>query len=97
VVTGESAGGNLAVNLAYSAAQGTAVSACGGTVPVPRAVVAVVPVVDPRDAYDHGVPLPATPPPDHHIATGLYAGRPTCRRILATLCRAGAWCCSPRV
>jgi acetyl esterase len=62
VVKGDSAGGNLAINLAYSAAQHTAVSACAGPVPVPRAVVTSVPVVDPRNAYDHGVPQPTADP-----------------------------------
>jgi acetyl esterase len=62
VVKGDSAGGNLAINLAYSAARHTAVSACAGPVPVPRAVVTSVPVVDPRNAYDHGVPQPAADP-----------------------------------
>jgi acetyl esterase/lipase len=53
-VAGDSAGGNLAVNLAYAAAQGRARSGCGGPVPVPRAVLVQYPVVDPQDAYDHG-------------------------------------------
>lgn len=62
VLSGDSAGGNLAVNLAYSAALGTATSGCGGTVPVPDAVVTQYPVVDPQDAYDHGYPAPAFEP-----------------------------------
>ncbi|WP_214105385.1 alpha/beta hydrolase [Acrocarpospora catenulata] len=70
-VLGGSAGGNLAINLAYSAAQGSAVSSCGGKVPVPAAVVATVPVVDPRNAYDHGVPIPGSEP-KHFI--GNYIG-----------------------
>ena len=56
VVAGDSAGGNLAINLGYSAASGRAVSSCGGTVPTPRAVVVQYPVVDPQAAYDHGNP-----------------------------------------
>ena len=71
VVKGDSAGGNLAINLAYSAAQRTAVSACAGPVPVPRAVVTSVPVVDPRNAYDHGVPQPAADP---KVFIGNYLG-----------------------
>jgi acetyl esterase/lipase len=60
VVTGASAGGNLAINLAY----GSTASSCPGVVPAPRAVVAVVPVVDPRNAYDHGIPMPGAAPKD---------------------------------
>jgi acetyl esterase len=51
VVAGDSAGGNLAVNLGYSAAAGTARSNCGGTVPVPAAVVVTYPAVDPVSVY----------------------------------------------
>ena len=50
VVAGDSAGGNLAVNVAYAAALHEPVSGCGGQVPVPRAVLVQYPVVDPRDA-----------------------------------------------
>lgn len=71
VVKGDSAGGNLAINLAYSAARHTAASACAGSVPVPRAVVTSVPVVDPRNAYDHGVPQPAADP---QVFIGNYLG-----------------------
>jgi acetyl esterase/lipase len=62
VVSGDSAGGNLAVNLAYSAALGRATSDCGGTVPVPKAVVTQYPVVNPQNAYDTGYPAPAFEP-----------------------------------
>lgn len=62
VVAGDSAGGNLAVNLAYSAARSAPLTACGRTVPVPRAVVVQYPVVDPRDAYDNGYPVPGAEP-----------------------------------
>jgi acetyl esterase/lipase len=51
VLAGDSAGGNLAVNLGYSAAAGTARSNCGGTVPVPAAVVVTYPAVDPVSVY----------------------------------------------
>ena len=73
VVKGDSAGGNLAINLAYSAARRTAVSACAGSVPVPRAVVTSVPVVDPQNAYDHGVPQPTADP---KVFIGNYLGGP---------------------
>ena len=52
VLAGDSAGGNLAINLGYTAAAGTARSNCGGTVPVPAAVVATYPAVDPVSVYD---------------------------------------------
>ncbi len=71
VVAGNSAGGNLAINLAYSAALGQAESSCGGQVPVPSAVVVVYPVVDPQDAYDHGYPLSGTEP---QVFTSRYIG-----------------------
>jgi acetyl esterase len=52
VLAGDSAGGNLAINLGYSAAAGTARSNCGGTVPVPAAVVVTYPAVNPVSVYD---------------------------------------------
>ena len=52
VLAGDSAGGNLAINLGYSAAAGTARSDCGGTVPVPAAVIAMYPAVNPVSVYD---------------------------------------------
>jgi acetyl esterase len=51
VLAGDSAGGNLAINLGYSAAAGTARSDCG-PVPVPAAVVASYPAVDPVSVYN---------------------------------------------
>jgi acetyl esterase/lipase len=61
-VAGDSAGGNLAVNVAYAAGQHRAVSGCGGQVPVPRAVLVQYPVVDPQDAYEHGRAVPGADP-----------------------------------
>src|ERR1700689_1343302 len=57
VLAGDSAGGNLAINLGYSAATGTARSNCGGTVPVPAAVVATYPAVNPVSVYDDNFTL----------------------------------------
>jgi acetyl esterase len=51
VLAGDSAGGNLAINLGYSAAAGTARSDCG-PVPVPAAVVASYPAVNPVSVYN---------------------------------------------
>lgn len=53
---GDSAGGTLALTVAYAAAQGRAQSGCGGSVPVPDAVVVQYPVADLRDAYANGYP-----------------------------------------
>ncbi|MCG8915819.1 alpha/beta hydrolase [Actinokineospora sp. PR83] len=65
-VSGDSAGGNLALNLAWAAATGTAASTCPelGPVPVPKAVVAVYPVANPLHAYDHGNPAHGLGPRD---------------------------------
>jgi acetyl esterase len=71
VVAGDSAGGNLAINLAYAAALGRATSGCGGPVPVPEAVVVQYPVVDPLDAYDHGYADPGFEP---HMFISRYIG-----------------------
>ena len=46
VLAGDSAGGQLAVSVAYHAASGTQASSCGGVVPVPRGVVVQYPAVD---------------------------------------------------
>lgn len=56
VLAGASAGGQLAVSVAYRAATGTQESSCGLPVPVPRGVVAEYPALDPVDGYAHGVP-----------------------------------------
>lgn len=50
---GESAGGNLAINTAETAALGQAKSSCGGTVPVPQAVVVDFPGVDVTGLYEN--------------------------------------------
>ncbi|PWW66824.1 alpha/beta hydrolase [Actinokineospora spheciospongiae] len=72
-VHGDSAGGNLAINAAWTAAAGTAVSTCPelGPVPVPEAVVAVYPVANPIHAYEHGNPVHGLSPRDF---TNWYLG-----------------------
>lgn len=50
-MTGDSAGGNLAVNAAYMAANGTLRSSCGGRLPAVSAVTALYPAADPADLY----------------------------------------------
>jgi len=64
-VTGDSAGGHLAMLLGWSAAAGAAASSCpdAGDVPVPDAVVAGYPVSNIVDTYDRGAaPLPSFNP-----------------------------------
>jgi acetyl esterase/lipase len=58
VVTGDSAGGNLALQVGWAAAAGSAVSSCPelGAVPVPSAIVAGYPVANPADTYASGRP-----------------------------------------
>ncbi|TPN86544.1 alpha/beta hydrolase [Mesorhizobium sp. CU2] len=73
VLLGDSAGGNLAVNLAYSAALGTAVSKCG-PVPVPKAVVVQYPAVDPVATYERGFPVPGFEP--QMLMMGYIGGTP---------------------
>ena len=73
VVAGDSAGGNLAVNLAYSAALGRAQSGCGGQVPIPAAVLVQYPVVDPKDTHDNGYPISGFEP---KMWTERYLGGP---------------------
>jgi acetyl esterase len=48
---GESAGGNLVLNLSYMASAGTLKPSCAGTVPKIDAAVALYPVVDPARMY----------------------------------------------
>jgi acetyl esterase/lipase len=68
VLAGDSAGGNLAINLAYGAAIGKARSSCGGRVPVPDAVVTQYPVVNPAEASESGRRLRSTLTPKRFTA-----------------------------
>jgi len=70
---GDSAGGNLALNLAYMAAQGNNQSACG-VVPVPAAVVVQYPAVDPLAIYEQGYPIPGFEP--KMLVSGYIGGIP---------------------
>ena len=54
---GESAGGNLALNLSYMANAGTLKPACPGALPVIAATAALYPVVDPERMYHNPDPL----------------------------------------
>lgn len=72
-ILGDSAGGNLAINLAYAAARGEVQSACGD-VPVPSAVVVQYPAVDPLAIYEHGFPVRGFEP--RMLVTGYLGGSP---------------------
>lgn len=50
-LSGDSAGGNLAINTAYLRARGELQSSCGGAVPAVTAVAVAYPAVDPVDFY----------------------------------------------
>lgn len=73
VLLGDSAGGNLAVNLAYGAAQGLVQSPCG-EVPVPQAVVVQYPAVDPVAIYERGFPVSGFEP--QMLMMGYVGGTP---------------------
>jgi len=59
VVLGDSAGGNLALQVGWAAALGRAPSTCPelGAVPVPNAIVVTYPIANPLDASEHGRPF----------------------------------------
>ncbi|WP_099867575.1 alpha/beta hydrolase [Pararhizobium haloflavum] len=73
VLAGDSAGGNLAINLAYGAALGRVRSNCGN-VPVPKAVVVQYPAVDPVATYERGFPVPGFEP--RMLMMGYVGGTP---------------------
>ena len=56
-LSGDSAGGNLAINAGFMAAGGTLTSSCGGRIPTVAAVSALYPVVDPAGFYDNPDPV----------------------------------------
>jgi acetyl esterase/lipase len=70
---GDSAGGNLAINVAYAAALGQVESACG-PVPVPAVVVVQYPAVDPMSIYEHGYPVSGFEP--RMLVSGYIGGDP---------------------
>lgn len=73
VLLGDSAGGNLAVNLGYAAALGQVQSSCG-PVPVPKAVVVQYPAVDPLATYERGFPVAGFEP--QMLMMGYVGGTP---------------------
>lgn len=56
-LVGDSAGGNLALELAYRQVLGTVESACGGTVPTIAALSVTYPIVDPVGFHDNPDPI----------------------------------------
>lgn len=54
---GDSAGGNLAINTGFAAAEGRATSSCGADIPVPTAIAVQYPAVDPISIYEKGFPI----------------------------------------
>jgi acetyl esterase/lipase len=73
VLLGDSAGGNLALNLAYGAALGLVRSGCGA-IPTPKAVVVQYPAVDPLAVYQRGYPVPGFEP--RMLMEGYIGGTP---------------------
>lgn len=72
-ILGDSAGGGLAINLAYAAALEPLRSECGA-VPVPDAVVVQYPAVDPLSIYEHGYPVSGFEP--RMLVSGYLGGDP---------------------
>ncbi|SEH52786.1 Acetyl esterase/lipase [Mycolicibacterium rutilum] len=73
-LTGDSAGGNLAINVAYLRAADRLRSSCGGAVPAVAAVSALYPAVDPAALYDNDYPV--TGPRARAMAAAYTGGSP---------------------
>jgi len=73
VLLGDSAGGNLAINLGFAAALGMVPSDCG-PVPTPEAIVVQYPAVDPIAIFERGFPVPGFEP--KMLMTGYIGGAP---------------------
>lgn len=71
---GDSAGGNLAINLGYAVSRGEVHTDCGAIVPAPRAVVVQYPAVDPLAIYEHGYPVRGFEP--RMLVAGYLGGDP---------------------
>ncbi|WP_159796739.1 alpha/beta hydrolase [Puerhibacterium puerhi] len=71
---GASAGGNLALDVAYRAAAGTLEPSCGGRLPVPASVVVTSPVADPAGFHDN--PDPVLGPLTRWMARAYTGGTP---------------------
>ena len=73
ILLGDSAGGNLAINVSYGAALGRVHSECG-PVPLPKAVVVQYPAVEPIAIYERGYPVPGFEP--QMLMRGYVGGTP---------------------
>ena len=73
-ILGDSAGGNLALNLAYAAALQTEQAHCDAVTPVPSAVIVQYPAVDPLAIYEYGYPIPGFEP--KMLVSGYIGGNP---------------------
>jgi acetyl esterase/lipase len=73
-VLGDSAGGNLAINLGFAAAAGNPVRDCASAVPVPRAIAVQYPAVDAESIYRDGYPIPGFEP--EMLIEGYIGGLP---------------------
>ena len=74
LITGQSAGGGLALQVAYGLGDGTVTSSCGGTVPQPKAVFALYPPEDFVLAWNMNTGLSALSSRD--LNTGYIGGSP---------------------
>lgn len=73
-LTGDSAGGNLALDTAYLSAAGKLPSSCGGRTPRISAVTALYPIADPAALYHSDVPIAGSIARD--MATDYTGGSP---------------------
>lgn len=71
---GDSAGGNLAINVGFAAAAGRMRSSCGDNIPVPAAIAVMYPAVDPLSIYEDGFPIPGFEP--RMLIEGYIGGSP---------------------
>ncbi|MBF9031351.1 alpha/beta hydrolase fold domain-containing protein [Rhodobacterales bacterium HKCCE3408] len=71
---GDSAGGNLAINVGFAAAAGRATTDCASPVPVPSAIATLYPAVDPESIYTGGFPIPGFQPTE--LIEGFLGGPP---------------------
>lgn len=74
-LSGDSAGGNLAINVGYLSAREPANSSCAGTMPRVSAVSTLYPAVDPAAVYDN--PDPVLGDTSRGFAAAYLGGSPT--------------------
>jgi acetyl esterase len=74
LITGQSAGGSLALQVAYGLGDGTIVSSCGGTPPQPKAIFALYPPEDFAMAWNRDTGISALS--SRALNTGYLGGSP---------------------